>query len=322
MTVGAHPEPLVKALDEYAAWSDKHASFEQAKIIIDNPLYHYTDGNGLRGILANQSIWFTDYRHLNDPSELIHGIEMAHDVIRLLANGADGRVGLFLQTITDMFSEKNFSATLNFFISSFSKARDDLGQWRSYADNGRGYAIGFAPRHFRIESPTGTKPNDNIFVGPVLYGVAEVCNRHELAISEVAAIFLKAAEANATILSDKSVGIPFMQDMARAIIASPFIWNSLTSKHPAYEHEQEVRLVMLGQHKELKPHITTRFRGSEIVPYIPHKMSLRSADEIVEIVVGPSAPRDAEHSLRTLLDSLGIDANVPISRSDIPYRAP
>jgi hypothetical protein len=34
------------------------------------------------------------------------------------------------------------------------------------------------------------------------------------------------------------------------MIASPLIWNCLTSKHPAYSHEQEVLLVILGLHDQ------------------------------------------------------------------------
>jgi hypothetical protein len=132
------PPVLQEAIDEFNRWADKRLLSEQEKNTIDAPLYHYTDGRGLKGIIESQTFWFTDYRHLNDPSELIHGIEMAHDVMRLAAPGADGRVRLFLECLADMFSSKNFSATLEFFIAGFSRERDDLGQWRAYADNGRG----------------------------------------------------------------------------------------------------------------------------------------------------------------------------------------
>ena len=108
---------------------------------------------------------------------------------------------------------------------------------------------------------------------------------------------------------------------ARAIIASPLIWNSLTSKHPAYEHEREVRLIILGLRNKLMPYITTRLRGSEIVPYIVHHSPIREPHNIVEIVVGPAALADTERSVRTMLDSFGVDLSIEISRSDIPYRA-
>jgi hypothetical protein len=34
-------------------------------------------------------------------------------------------------------------AAAHFFVSCFSAAGDDLGQWRAFADNGRGFALGF-----------------------------------------------------------------------------------------------------------------------------------------------------------------------------------
>ena len=112
-----------------------------------------------------------------------------------------------------------------------------------------------------------------------------------------------------------------MDQFAREIIAQPLIWNCLTSKHPAYQHEQEVRLVIMGTPERLAPFVTTRYRGSEIVPYIPQPMPLREPGNILEIVVGPAAPTDTERTLRTMLGTLGIDPNVHICRSDIPYRA-
>jgi hypothetical protein len=315
------PAVLQAGIDKFNQWAEKHLLSEQQKNTIETPLYHYTDGRGLKGIIESQTIWFTDYRHLNDPSELIHGIEMAHDVMRLAASGADGRVRLFLECLADMFSEKNFSATLEFFIASFSRERDDLGQWRAYADNGRGYAIGFAPRVFRVVDKPDRKPHENVFVGPVLYDIVEVTTRHHLAIDEAAAIFLDTVNANAALVQDKAIGIPFMQDFVRAIISSPLIWNCLTSKHPAYAHEREVRLIILGLRDRLMPYITTRLRGSEIVPYIVHQTPIREPHNIVEIIVGPAAPPDAERSLHTMLNSLGVNPNVSVSRSDIPYRA-
>jgi hypothetical protein len=60
---------------------------------------------------------------------------------------------------------------LAFFVASFSRASDDLGQWRGYGDDGRGFAVGFAPRLFHIdETVDPTKPESNIFVAPVTYG--------------------------------------------------------------------------------------------------------------------------------------------------------
>jgi hypothetical protein len=316
------PSVLQEAINKFSAWSQQHLQAEQDASAITMPLYHYTDGGGLKGLLASGRLWFTDYRHLNDPSELTHGIDMARDVARGLGNaatGADAPKGLFLEHFTDLFRHDNFASTLEFFIASFSRARDDLGQWRAYADNGRGFAIGLAQRMFRVTELTpGSLPE---FVGPVRYRIEEVWSRHGAALEQAITIFADTLRVNAELMRNTTVAIPFMDRLVREIIARPLMWNCLTSKHPAYEHEQEVRLLIMGTPQRLSPYITTRLRGSEIVPYIPHQMPLREPNHIAEIVVGPAAPADAERTVRTMLTSLGLDPNIAVGRSDIPYRA-
>lgn len=312
------PPELQNAIDQFAAWARKCLYIEDTENKIDFTLYHYTDGQGLRGILESGRLRFTDYRHLNDPSELRHGIEMAHDAARLLGSGANDRACLFLETFVDLLRPENFNTALEFFIASFSRARDDLGQWRAYADNGRGYAIGFAPRMFHIsEAPSDSSPE---IVGRVRYDPFDVVDRHQSALNEAVEIFLATANANADLVRDKAVDIPFMVQFAREIIGQHTILTCLTSKHPAYKHEQEVRLIIGGTPRSLATHITTRLRGSEIVPYIAQLMPLRDPQHIAEIVVGPAAPPDAERTVRAMLNSLGLDPDIEVGRSDIPYR--
>src|SRR6202162_5813588 len=124
------------------------------------------------------------------------------------------------------------------------------------------------------------RPNEASFVSRVIYDLDAASSRHDRAIEMAERIFLDVANAHRNILANKDIGIRFMQDFARAVIASPLIWNCLTSKHPAYTHEQEVRLIILGMHDKLRPHIQTRIRGADIVPYIPYKMAIRKAQSI------------------------------------------
>ncbi|UQR61186.1 DUF2971 domain-containing protein [Bradyrhizobium sp. C-145] len=311
--------PLQKAIDSFAEWRDKHLQIEQDTSAITTPLYHYTNADGFKGILESGSIWFTDYRHLNDPTELLHGINLSHVAAQKIAAGADGRVRLFLECLADMFRRDNFTGALEFFITCFSRARDDLGQWRAYADNGRGVAIGFSPSLFAITAhpPLGRLPE---FVGSVHYADAEIVSRHSLHLRKAAELFLAAANANRNMLADRAIGIPFMQDFARELIASPLIWNCLTSKHSGYIHEQEVRLVIMGTLSALSSHIKTRSRAGGTLRYIAQPIQIRAPRMIKEIVIGPAAPPDAERNIRAFLVTLGIDQDVEIVRSAIPYR--
>src|SRR5208282_4143874 len=73
------PPVLQEAIGRFMAWAEQYLLAEENASTITVPLYHYTNGQGLKGMLESGRVWFTDYRRLNDPSELTHGIDMAHD---------------------------------------------------------------------------------------------------------------------------------------------------------------------------------------------------------------------------------------------------
>lgn len=51
-------------------------------------LYHFTDANGLVGIVRSQSLWFTRASGLNDASEFVLGMEVSRRVLERLAVAA------------------------------------------------------------------------------------------------------------------------------------------------------------------------------------------------------------------------------------------
>ena len=296
------PGALQRAIERYVTWSHDHLLEAQAKevagLATGKPLYQYTNSAGLKGIFESRQMWFTDYRFLNDPSELMYGMALAQDMLRDAKSGKNDWVRSLLNCIAEMLCRENLEATLTFFVASFSRARDDLGQWRAYADNGRGFAVGFSPRMFSIKDELNQSPDDNAFLGSVVYEVGEVLAQQRLAIDKAIDIFLTTVNAQAPLLADKGTGIAFIREFSLHVIASPVIWNALTSKHPAFRHEQETRLVMMGTIDKLTPFIKTRSRASEIVPYIPHSWDVQEPGAIVEVLVGPAAPLGAEDSVR------------------------
>jgi hypothetical protein len=225
------PEELERAVREYRAWDVQQLALEQEKFTVTEPLYQYTGWSGLCRIIESQSVWFTEYRHLNDPSELSHGVEVAHEVLAAVARGADRRVGIFLQMVRDLLVPRNFDGSLDFFTASFTAHGDDLDQWRAYGDNARGFALGLAPKMFEVVDRAGLQANEMSFIGPVLYDKQAILARHKAAIDAAASIFLGACDMHAELMEDVNVGLPFIRRMADTLIASPLIWNCITSKH-------------------------------------------------------------------------------------------
>ena len=65
-------------------WADSVRT-ELANLISKNPpqiIYHYTDINGLLGIIDSGSIWATHVSRLNDSSEYHHGIKVVRDFVQ------------------------------------------------------------------------------------------------------------------------------------------------------------------------------------------------------------------------------------------------
>src|SRR6516225_6304047 len=309
------PSALSEVIDQFRRWSDDHSDSEQKKHTITEPLYHYTDGRGLKGIIESQAIWFTDYRHLNDPSELSYGIEKARDLMSQKETGADAGGRAFLQCLRDMLLPKNIS-WLQCFIASFSRDRDELGQWRAYADNGRGYALGLQARVF-----TDLSRHSNVLISPVFYDTTNILNRHSLVIDQGFARFLDAVDKNHTLLTKEPDVLNEFRQKLCDILASDVILNCLTSKHNAYKSKKEVRLIIVGTGDTSR--IRTRLRGSEIVPYIAYDLAVRSPQTILEIVTGPAAGTDAPRTVRTMLSSLKVEDHhkILVNPSEIPYRA-
>ncbi len=314
------PQELKEAIEKYSVWVKSHCDDEQQRETITQPLYHYTNGNGLKGILENQKMWFTDFRHLNDPNELFYGMEICKKQILELAEQSDGRAGIFLKIIENMLSLENMK-NFAFYFACFSRNSDELGQWRAYGDDGRGYSIGFAPKLFEAGQEISEQADENVIVTPVLYNSNNIVERNNEALKQAFLCFLEVANNYPELLRDRKIGIPFMEDFAKEVIGSPLILNFLTSKHNAYEQEAEVRMCMLGQPSDFFPHIKTRTRRSEIVPYVPHEMPLLQEGSITEIVLGSASNPNAEQGVKALLNSLRIEHDIPIRRSKIPYRA-
>lgn len=111
----------------------------------DEPiLYRYTDDQGLRGILEHGTLWLSDVFSMNDPSEIRYGLRFGTDRVNKLINMALPEHAFFANVFND-FIDAGAPQSGHYSICCFGRAdpNEDLGQWRAYADDGRGFALGF-----------------------------------------------------------------------------------------------------------------------------------------------------------------------------------
>ena len=105
-----------------------------------NPLYHYTNVEAFKNIIASRKLWMTDYRSLDDKKEIKY-------VFKILKKDIMEFYKLFPKELLKRL-KYHFNNTIDIFTLSACKVRDHACMWKKYTANGTGFAIGFKPDYF------------------------------------------------------------------------------------------------------------------------------------------------------------------------------
>jgi Protein of unknown function (DUF2971) len=260
-------------------------------------IFHYTDANALINILQKQTLWATHILHLNDPNEYIRPRDIANKIGREIS-----------------FANTNESHGALDFVVCFSGKKDDLNQFRSYGDDGKGYMIGFDAD--KLISVLGLSESrlEKIYYGEENYE------------PHLRKIFLEAQE---TYMIERASYKAENSNSTEHFSVSPYLKaiNSQVyfckSKH--YEDEQEVRLLVSERDRNSIGMTQYRARLGKIVPYI----ELKPKDKnlllpITRIIIGPAHRNNEADVLEAAIQDLimGIYPQIPqVSVSQIDYRS-
>jgi hypothetical protein len=269
-------------------------------------LYQYTDLRGFMGILESKVIWLSQMSTLNDYMEHNWLTKLAKSRLdRLIADPGDRRVGLGkldAKDVPDAFlillrTQLRHGEPVDPYCACFSEDGDVLSQWRAYADQGAGFAIGFDPFRFPEDEATTLKP--------VCYDPSEHARI-------VRALIEKYQERATTGARD---GFDLMQLASR--FHDELLGPSMTYKNPSFSEEKEWRVVHESRKADPPYQDGFRTRGSELLHYfkLPFvELPLR------EVVLGPRNPaRTNQDALKTFLDRFG-PPDVEIRESNATLR--
>src|SRR5580765_3995113 len=196
-------------------------------------IYHYTNDVGLRGILQSGCLWLTDIFSLNDPSELRHGLLRAQRILNQKAATGPEESRLFARMFGSL--DKGIRRSGHYFICSLSEHRDDLSQWRAYADDGRGYALGFDTSGLEVPFAQNHKtPTSEPGTFPLTYKDSVLDDIHRQLIDKM---FDLIPLAHAKGLPDDAQKA-YMAQLATEL-ASRALHAVLFFKHEAYSNERE-----------------------------------------------------------------------------------
>ena len=112
-------------------------------------LYHYTDQEGLLGIIGEKEIWASHTQYLNDQREFRHAIELVQDELSQMVQRVDLPARPFVEEIVQGMHEHAGMESVNVCVCSFSEQGDFLSQWRAYGDGVAKFSIGFSGAFLR-----------------------------------------------------------------------------------------------------------------------------------------------------------------------------
>lgn len=247
---------------------------------MDKIYYHYCSIETFYSIMETSTLRFGNPLCMNDAAELIWLISQLRKVIEKNTKYKDITNNWYIV-------EKNAKEILESinniipFIACLSKDGDVLSQWRAYADDGRGVAIGIDINKL----PKMISGEDVIY---------EEQQQFDILTKKIEQNILE--ELNQTIIKNDE------NEINRKIVKliSRIIKEALKCKNPAFSEEREYRLFYAGNQNS---DINFRVAGGKIVPYKEYNFG-NNKNLIKQIVIGPKSLVN-DVNLAWFLDKLG-----------------
>jgi hypothetical protein len=324
--------------------SMKHKSSPPA-----NNLYHYTSFNNFLRIIKNQELCFTDYRHLNDPTEISLSETVLHEAIENKYKQSPLGEKFwkpFLEFFSALITEESLNKVRHYlshlekyesriYTFSFCGEKDYLSMWRWYAENGTGISLGFRPGYFFFEQPKDRRPQ--AIYTDVCYEkekLLEIINNSLDSTEREIGAFVNFAKTHRISKEDsREAGYKFLNDV-RIDLSTLLLPIMPGFKHHSYKDEKEHRLYYLEckailKDKPNKPYyfpfdpIPQDRRGTRsrkapegiCLPHINTEVPFVKSDkfsfyDIAEIWVGPCVYFEcAREQIVKLLIEKGYDLN-------------
>jgi hypothetical protein len=283
-------------------------------------IYHYTDSSGLLGILESGKFRLTDLLSLNDPTELRHSVNHAYEMLASAAAAASAHPAT--KVFADRFKalgERSVEEAAHFFVTCFSRDGDDLGQWRAYADNGNGFAIGFDGA--RLE--TGFVMPQRKKIGgkatfPITYDDSALRAIHQKLIDETLPLI---ELPNGRGLHNSDIH-EYMKRLSVGLAVS-VLRAATFFKHEAYTAEKEYRYLDLRAMHDPIDDVKHAARRHSLIRFTEFDWKTGYRDALREIVIGPAANEAAAAAFaNNCLRAGGLQPEkVEILKSKIPYRS-
>ena len=272
---------------------------------MDQILYHYCGLDAFLSIIKNSTLWLSDIRKSNDYLECVYCRDKINEKIRG-----------FLEDDKEALEAWNFGYNINSdlsmdmisYVACFSENKDQLSQWRGYADNGAGIAVGFSRESFADLKEAAPS---HISFRKVIYDEKE----QEKFIERIARDSIKAMETK-----------PVAQVAAE--LNQNYRLQFPVLKNASFEEEAEWRIIFNDSFSKRKRHVGKNIlfsgirytvREKRLVSYIEMDFSKLKYNAIKEIWIGPKAEVEIQDILH-LLDVYGYYDDVENYNESAPIK--
>ena len=272
-------------------------------------LFHYCDAAAFHAICTTKKLRFSDIFSMNDFMEMHWGYRIWEKAASALLQEIEKD---FLDKIDEVFHTSGMRGLV--VTSCFSLDGDVLSQWRAYADDGQGYAIGFHASDL-IQLP----------VRPL-----RILYDEKAQVEEIKKIVKALYDIEKT-ADDKYSG-------EFRTICYLLAYELAAFKNPAFSEEKEIRLIHLldfeksnsslklvdsggrsfGKESEGVP-VQFRMKGNVPTPFVELNFTDNgNIHTVKKIMLGPKN-NALPSAISIFLETIGV-GSVEVSKSRAPYR--
>jgi len=279
----------------------KHIDIFLEKYDDSDIIYHYCSMEAFYSIMKTKSLWLSDSKYMNDKYE---GSWVDIVIKEVLINLEPFYQKEFIQNYKANYEKMKNKRT---YLCCFSQASDKLSQWRGYANDGQGIAIGFSKKAFYL---TG-----NFDFELALNDVTYNKDMQKKSIKESIELFLK----NKIDINNKEVAYffknpSFYEEVETRLIYTPE--NNMT-EHTLNEIDKQFYELMSNNISELK----YRNKDNVNIPYYIFDLvgTLKgfSSELIPKIILGPKNKQKL-NKLSNFIEEQGL-YNTQIIKSESSY---
>ena len=296
-------------------WQDYIESYIRGKFRsepIKEHIYHYTNIEGLYGILSANCLWASNINYINDSTEYRYGIGLLNDVLdSIIDKLQDDTLKKYLRNIEGVMDCKRQKT----YCISFCEYKDSLSQWRGYTGGTNGVSIGFSNQEFAVRHNEGTI----YYVEPlkVIYGKP----KGRAVLKE---LIMKMDEF---LISEHFYITETQDEKARAVkdLFGVLCGYLALLKDWGFREEKEWRIA-ITEEGDFSGEVDFRLRGNILLPYIClNALNNKNINNdgmlpVSEIVVSPSGQEDLmKSSIEFFLKQKQIHT-IAVNKSRIPFR--